>query len=275
MGKLLENLKKKRDESQSGKFFIVIPPRPLWKPPADGQKEFIRILPPTKEMQFYYCEYWAHFNLGVNRKEAHLCGRRFHNECPICEVVGELYEAGKKDVAKDYKAKQKFIVNLITKDEPTKVKIGMLGSSIEQTITAYCVGRDADEEEDDDVEVMKIEELGDVTDWKTGYWFLVKTREKGPDRTPNNFYKVLPAKKPSRISDDMETVKKILKQRADLQSLIESAVSPLESLEKAAEQLRRMTLRAAKAEGSSTKKKRRQVEEEVEYEEADGDDLPY
>lgn len=271
MGDLLGNLKKNREESSSNKFFTVIPKLPLWKA-SEGKKKCkkaIRVLPPTKSMDYWYVDYWAHFNMGSSKKEQCICGRAMHGSCPICDVLSEIYDLRQEQgdrydkMAQMYKAKRSNLAHILDQENPNIVQIGMLSSSVEQQITSIMIGEELSEDGDDsDEEVEKIDPLGDITHYKSGRWVMIYVNPGDP----KTYYKVKPFKSATPIAKSMSAIKDILNQRTNLQKLIQAATLDMSQLEAYADKLRRslrlgstMSLDEAEANVSSSlgKKKKK------------------
>lgn len=234
MSDMLDRLKQRRDDRGTLKFFGVRPALTLWTAPKQAitrVKERVRILPPTKDMDTYYVEYNAHFNLGSRKRDSVLCGRDKYGDCPICDVVGQMYDS-QLDEARDVKRRGKFLVHLLSRDRDG-VFIGMLGSALEQQITGLMLGSDVSDGEDDaDVPVA----FGDITDPVKGRDIIVVTIEKAKS-SPLSYYKVLATKAASPIMASKAQIKEILGQRVDLHEMIDAATPDLRELQEHADRL--------------------------------------
>lgn len=243
MGSLIDALKQRREDRGSANFFAAKPPIQMWFGPKQDKikvvKERIRILPPTTkpEMDLYYAEFWAHFNIG-RRKESAICGRSAYGSCPICDAIRQLQDDGVDVNALQIKGKMKGLVHLVTESEPNKVKIGMLGGSMIQQITGIIIGSE-ESDDDDGEEIVKQEALGDITHYKSGRWLSIGVTPKSK-ATPQNYYTINPLKNPSPLAPSVEEIKAILKQRVDLIDLIRVGNVDMDKLEQMAESLMQM-----------------------------------
>ena len=112
--------------------------------------------------------YFVHFNVGPDNK-AVVCPRTIKKPCPICEHVKELYNSDTEEntaLAKEIKAKERELYNLIDLDDPDK------GVQIFE-MSYHLFGKALDEEiyEGED-------ELGDFAELSGGKTLVVSFRAK-------------------------------------------------------------------------------------------------
>lgn len=278
---LLDNLQKRRDEYGASKFFGVVTPIPLWTPPGKAAGKYdIRVVP-MRGNEAYYVDYWAHFQLGSNMKDAVICTRTKHDECPICDVINEIREVVRdtqdkrlEKILNGSKGKIKFLTHVVLRQDSkmSSLLIYMMGAQVEKQITGIMIGEEAKEDEDEEVEIK--EGIGDVTDLKRGYWLQLKV---DPKAGVQDYYKVRPYKAPSPLAKNVETIKKLLKQRCDLAALIDQATNEPKDNVGYAKTLRRIARLDRDVSSGGKKKRRREEPDDSEYEESseDSDDIPF
>lgn len=282
---MLENLKHRRE--RGGNFFGVEPSIPVFAFPRDTTKVLqvvLRVLPALPGMDFYYENYGAHFQLGATGKDAVICTRDAHEECPICEVMSTYWDMVDPDdqqgraLLRNFSRKVKFITNIVEKTKPDQAQIMMFGSAIERDITALMIGKDESEAQDDsEVEVEEQPVLGDITSVRKGYWLAIRIdARKG--KNPNEYYKVLPTKKPTPLAATDAEMKAILRQRAKLSELIQEATLTPDKLVKYATSLQTKLARkfgGAEVEAPTPARKPGKRGKQVEEVEGTEDDLPF
>lgn len=227
---LVENLRNKKRGNTD--FFGVEPPIPLYqlpKPPQGGSsKTKLRVLPPTKTMEYYYVEFRAHYNLGMDGKLAAICPRDLHGVCPLDDYANQVQERYGREETKDiFRTKTfgawpkwKALTHVLGEDDPKHAKLFILGSAIEQSITALIAGKNSDTEPDDEeMEVFK--PIGEtLISARKGRWLFITTNANA---LPNDYYQVAPSKNETPIAKTVEGIKTILCQRIDLAELIKLA----------------------------------------------------
>lgn len=268
-GSMLDNLKN-RGVGGEKNFFGITPKLPLLKMPnprkGDVAKIWVRVLPARKDMEYYYIPFRAHYQLGPMKRDAEICPRDAHDgECPLCEVIQDRFNENSEDkilrqIISPFWAKRKYVGHALMKDDP-QVYVWIFGGAIEHDITALMIGEDKKEEEqDEDVEAVALPILGDVTSPGKGYWLQVRV---APGGSPNDYYKIAPAKKASPLATTKEEIIEILKKRIDLNDLIGLATKEPSALEKYVKSLTKQLDGALSSHGATrgSSGKRRKVGE--------------
>ena len=119
----------------------------------------VRILPSTDPSQQFFVKSGFHKIAG----EYINCPRMFKNKkCPICEKVSQLYNSQRPDdieLARQIKATKRFYYNVIVRGQEDKgVRVLTSGVKLFEKILGSIIN----------------EEIGDITDIKNGYDFIVK-----------------------------------------------------------------------------------------------------
>lgn len=180
----------------------------FWKPIEDGRYT-VRFLPPKTSNGLFYKEVAQH-RVG---ESYYFCPKIEGDRCPICEYYKGLYDAGKDDgiaLAKEIKPRKQYMYNIVVRDEngktpedPDKVNVYMSGKILYDTLMDYFF--------DDD--------YGDLTDVEKGYDFQI-VKEQGDLGWPT-YKKSKPRKTSSPLSEDEDTIEKILSNVRDLDKEVE------------------------------------------------------
>jgi hypothetical protein len=156
----------------------------FWNPPEG--KSVIRILPPVKDMEWFFQEVGTH-QMSADRKKFVYCPRFTSDgelDCPVCEIVHELYQAGgsaNEKLAKQMKLSRKYWMNVIvrgkTKDDDDRGPfIFTPGVRIFETLMTHITDPDYGEIYDQDLGMdLTIERTGSGVD--TRYQVIVKPRQ--------------------------------------------------------------------------------------------------
>lgn len=185
---LRERLKKVDTGGQAG----------FWNPPAG--KSTIRILPPTKDMEFFFSSVGRHF--FPNRKYA-MCPKFCTDgelPCPICEITDQLYKGTKADreLAKELARKKSFWMNVVVRD-----KNGDHGPYI-WSPGPMAFGQI--------INLINDVDYGEVYDVDAGYDLTIEKTGEGLKTE----YSVLPRPKQTPLSDDPDEAEGWLNDAKDL-----------------------------------------------------------
>lgn len=153
----------------------------------------IRILPGVGDMNFFYQEVGVHVFPGKDGKRVY-CPRFISQgelDCPICEVVDQLYKAGdasSKALAKQLSVGRKYWMNVVNRDDkdPT-VKIWTAGVKVFQQLMSRINDPD----------------YGDVTDEEDGFDLKLSREGTGLETS----YDLVPRTKPSVLGTEEEVEK--------------------------------------------------------------------
>src|SRR3990167_2545351 len=155
----------------------------------------IRILPEVGDMEFFYQPVGTHV-IG----EARIYCPNFISDdeldCPICEIVGQLYRHGDKETAGKLRVQKKFWMNVIDRsNEEAGVLVFTPGVIITQTIAALINDPD----------------YGEIYDVGKGIDITITRNGTGKETR----YEVLPKPRPSKLGDP-DVVEKWLSEARDL-----------------------------------------------------------
>lgn len=182
-----------------------------WFKPNWGDN-LVRILPAISDDDVFFLETAEH-NLGQDRyyclqyKIDPATGKAM--KCPICEARTKLFRSGDKakiKIAKDIKAKKKYLMNLVDRKSEDPSKIFVYGAGVK------VWGKMVSEMLDEDI---------DITDVEDGYDFVIK-KEEGPKNEQGQFpvYDNSKAKRTSSpLHRDKDVVKTILEKRINLNNI--------------------------------------------------------
>lgn len=194
----LDRIKKKQAELKEKKTR-----RDFWSP-KEGPNE-IRVLPHwtgDMEADFFY-ETAYHKELGPD-KETVICLKFERNEdCPICNIIGELYKTKSKDDAawaKQIRMQRRVYWNIVDLKEKEKgAQVWMTGVDVLEQVLDYCSNI----------------KYGDITDPKTGRNITLKFTDGKNTKSGWNDYNVQPDPDRTQIENP-----EWLEQMADLTTFI-------------------------------------------------------
>lgn len=137
-----------------------------WKAPVGIS--VIRILPPVGTMDYFFLEVGQHY-IGDSKTPFYCPAICTEGEmrCPICDVNEELYKAGEKEAASQFRAGRSFFMNIIDRAHPDGVLKWAPGTTIFGYITSAITDPD----------------YGDVTDADEGYDFKLERVGTGREDT--------------------------------------------------------------------------------------------
>jgi len=177
----------------------------------------VRILPEVGDMPRFFQEVGRHQMPGKDGKRVY-CPKftsRGKLNCPVCEIVDQLYQAGdtaSKAFAGQIRAKKEYWMNVIARaDEKTGVKIYTPGVMVFRQLMSLIQDPD----------------YGDITDVEDGY--DIKIERKGKTKNDTD-YQVRAAKNSSPLSDDPDKVEEWLNAAKDV-SFVEVGTNPDEDAE--------------------------------------------
>lgn len=159
----------------------------------------IRILPEVKGMEFFFQTVGRHY---FNKKSVYCPSFTSDGEleCPICEIVSELYSDGSKSskaLASDIRVRKSYWMNIIDREnESVGPLIFTPGVTIMGGITALIGDPD----------------WGDILDIDDGFDITIQRKGTGMDTE----YQVNPKRNPSELSKDEELAEKWLLDAKDL-----------------------------------------------------------
>lgn len=150
-----------------------------WKP-EDG-KNTIRVLP-AKSGDEFFVEVHTHYKIGFDEKSV-ICKKTHEKECPICKELDKLSKGSKKDaeLAKDMRAKKAYYLQIVTHDEPDKVKLYPAPKTVFEKI----------------IDILLDPDYGDITDPEEGREITIERSGKGLKTK----YTVLPKPKATELED--------------------------------------------------------------------------
>lgn len=209
---------------------------PKWSTPAAGDVDknkiyTIRLLP-DKNHNFYKKMHYHMIEDSTGKWHFILCPKTFNfdNYCPICSAVYKLYKGseGDKLVAKKLKRKEKFVQNILVKEDPRdqdqtdenlrvtgKVLLYEFPSKVEAKIKNQLVDK-------------KNGLGGAIFDPSSEGFDLilkVKTTKPGPDgKKWPNYDDTEFARKPTGISDTEEGVDEIIENTVNLEEYLTSLI---------------------------------------------------
>jgi len=173
--------------------------------PKEG-RNVIRILPAVGTMDYFFQEVGTHYNLPDSATEK--CPSFTTNgayTCPICELVEELYKAGKsyRDLAGKLRVRRQFWMNVVVReagDRQGETGNGPLiytpGTSVFKSVQTLVGDPD----------------YGDISDVDDGIDLTVDRKGQGLDTE----YEVLSRKHSFALSPDAEKVDEWLQEAKDL-----------------------------------------------------------
>lgn len=158
----------------------------LWKTPASG-KAVIRLVPyPHTEDHSPFLEY--HYHYGILNRPI-VCPKKTHGEeCPLCDMVDELWKGDKEDqkLAKQYMAKMRIHIPVLVRGEEDQgVRFYSCGTQVYEKLLEHMIDPD----------------YGDITDIKEGHDVtLTLTPASGENRFPSTSVVLKPKKTPLAAS---------------------------------------------------------------------------
>ena len=178
----------------------------FWRP-QDGDTT-IRIVPTSDGDPFK--ENWFHYNVG--NAAGFLCSKKnFGDDCPVCNLVRNLYSEGDEasiKMAKNLNARQRFFAPVLVRDnENTGVQVWGFGRTVYSDLLNLVLNPD----------------YGDITDTDQGT-DLVITYGKAPGQAfPQT--NITPRRKSSKLNEDESVVKELLDGIPDFAELFERKTS--------------------------------------------------
>jgi hypothetical protein len=183
----------------------------FWKP--DKGLSVIRVLPGVGEMireinreevSFFFQEVGKHYSLPDDSSEfCPLFTTAGEYECPICDLVGELYKAGDKDRAGKLRVRKGYWVNVIVRDPDDQGGTTGNGPKIYTpgvTVFKYFQG------------ILTNPDYGEFYDPYDGVDLVVEKKGEGLDTE----YNVTPRRDSSPIHVDEDLMEKWLDEAIDL-----------------------------------------------------------
>jgi hypothetical protein len=181
---------------------------------AKEGKNTIRILPEVGDMEYFFQLVGRHY--FPDKRDAY-CPKFTSGEqkdCPICELVDELYKAGdkaSKNLAHDIGIRRSYWMNVIVRgDEDAGVKIFTPGTQIFNQI----------------VNMINDPDYGDIFDVDKGLDIVIDRKGKGLDTK----YQVLAKRNSTPLSDDSDKIDEWLEAAKDL-AYVEVSEDPEEDRE--------------------------------------------
>lgn len=183
-----------------------------WFNPKKG-RNVIRLLPEVGEMEFFYQPVGKHELPGKKTVHCPNFTSEGELECPICELVSDLYKAGdnaSKELASQIRVKKKFWMNVVARGE-TDAKgrktsddegpfIFPAGITIFNAISTIIGDPD----------------YGDIMDPETGIDLVIERSGDGVDTS----YQVTARRNESPLSDDPDQAQKWLDDAKDLSYVV-------------------------------------------------------
>ena len=177
----------------------------------------VRILPEVGDMPRFFQEVGIHQMPGKDGKRVY-CPKftsRGKLNCPVCEIVDQLYQAGdtaSKAFAGQIRVQKKYWMNVIARaDDKVGPKIYTPGVLVFRQLMSLIQDPD----------------YGDITDVEDGY--DIKIERKGKGKTDTD-YQARAAKNSSPLSDDPDKVDEWLSAAKDV-SYVEVSTNPDEDAE--------------------------------------------
>jgi len=172
----------------------------------------VRILPEVGDMPRFFQEVGIHQMPGKDGKRVY-CPKftsRGKLNCPVCEIVDQLYQAGNtasKAFAGQIRVQKKYWMNVIARaDDKVGPKIYTPGVLVFRQLMSLIQDPD----------------YGDITDVEDGY--DIKIERKGKGKTDTD-YQARAAKNSSPLSDDPDKVEEWLNAAKDV-SYVEVSTNP-------------------------------------------------
>lgn len=155
--------------------------------PEEGQT-VIRILPPVHDMDFFFQSVGQHWMPDANstKKRGVYCPKFTSEgelECPVCEIVHDLYRAGdkaSKDLAGELRASKQYWMNVIIRGrEDEGPKIYPAGPSVFAGIVAYINDPDYGDITDpyDGHDITIIKEKTGSKPWEVEYQVIARPKQ--------------------------------------------------------------------------------------------------
>lgn len=179
--------------------------RGWWSPPEG--KSVIRILPQVKDMEWFFQEVGRH-KMTPDGKKSVYCPRFTSDgalECPVCEIVHELYSIGNKTMASSLNVEKKYWMNIVVRK-----KEGDAGPFI--FTPGVKIFRDV-------MSHIQDPDYGEVYDEIYGRDMILERSGTGRD---NTVYQVRFRPAESRLSKDEDQVAKWLDEAKDLSYVVVS-----------------------------------------------------
>ena len=143
----------------------------FWSPPAGSS--MIRILPEVGDMPFFFQEVGQHRLPDNTMIKCPAVTTDGEHNCPICDLVSELYRGGDKDkeLAGQLKARKAFWMNIVVRD-----KANDTGGNTHEGPYIYTPGVTVFKEL---ANLINIPDYGDITNEETGTdIYIMKEGEK-------------------------------------------------------------------------------------------------
>lgn len=201
-----------------------------WKNPTMGtvekSKDYTTRLLPDKVKGFYK-KYMYHGFKSGDKFHYILCEKTFDGEnyCPWCDVNKILYQGNETDKkkAKDYKRQDRYVTNLFIKEDPRDAEVKDPTFKVNGTVRLY--------EFPSTVESKIANEINDKTNGygldifnpEAGYDLILKVKAKPKDDKGKewpDYGDTMFARKATSISDDDETLEKLMNDRYSLDEYI-------------------------------------------------------
>ena len=171
----------------------------MWKIPEGTSK--IRILPPWSETGDIAFECKSHWKIPPNDRMVN-CLKVINKECPICDLVKDLRNRGKADMASKFSAKKSIYYNIIVRGEEEKgVQIMRSGIQLYENILSYLYDED----------------YGDITDVDEGRDVTIERSGQSLDTS----YTLKVSPKNSTLSDDKKQVDKWINEMFELDQIMD------------------------------------------------------
>lgn len=183
----------------------------FWSPKQG--RNVIRILPPVKTMEYFFQEVGRH-NLSPDGKKKVYCPSFTSGgelECPVCEIVKELRDAGDKgsdDMAKQLSIRKMYWMNIINRDDQN-------AGPLIYTPGVTVFG--------DIVSLVQDPDYGDIYDVDEGIDIIIERKGSGMQTE----YSVKPRREATVLCEDSDLCEKWLEAASDL-SYVEVSDDPEE-----------------------------------------------
>jgi hypothetical protein len=182
--------------------------RGFWKPSVG--RSTVRILPPVGDMEFFFHEVGQHYVNDGTFFCPKMCTDG-EQDCPICEVNEELWAAGEKDAAKDYRPRRSFWMNVIVRgEEGAGPRIFTPGITVFNSVVALISDPD----------------YGDISDEYDGTDISIDRTGEGLQTE----YQVIAKRQPTQLADDEDLMDEWLEAARDIQKHISASVMDYDEL---------------------------------------------
>lgn len=172
----------------------------FWSPKQG--RNIIRIMPPVREMEYYFQEVGKHSMSPDGKKRVYCPSFTSGGQlpCPVCEIIKDLRDAGDKasaEMAKSLGNRRMFWMNVIDRENPAAGPlIYTPGVMVFGDVTAYILDPD----------------YGDIYDVEDGIDMVITREGSGI----NTEYNVKARKNASPLSEDPDEIEKWLDAALDL-----------------------------------------------------------